>query len=171
MTAELPSDAPCPCGSGRTLDACCGPYVAGQAQPPTAEALMRSRYAAYALGDMEHLGRTLGPEERKDFDPEAVARWNRNVRWTGLTIHDLKDGAAGDERGEVEFTARFQRKGAPGEIHERSAFSRHQGGWVYSGQLPTSHQEQAQPVRSAKTGRNEPCPCGSKKKYKKCCGA
>ena len=27
-----------------------------------------------------------------------------------------------------------------------------------------------QPVRSAKVGRNEPCPCGSGKKYKKCCG-
>ena len=26
-------------------------------------------------------------------------------------------------------------------------------------------------VRGAKTGRNDPCPCGSGKKYKKCCGA
>ena len=24
---------------------------------------------------------------------------------------------------------------------------------------------------SAKVGRNDPCPCGSGKKYKKCCGA
>ncbi|MCI8816833.1 MAG: preprotein translocase subunit SecA [Angelakisella sp.] len=32
--------------------------------------------------------------------------------------------------------------------------------------------EQAQPVRTAgkKVGRNDPCPCGSGKKYKKCCG-
>lgn len=26
-------------------------------------------------------------------------------------------------------------------------------------------------VRDKKTGRNDPCPCGSGKKYKKCCGA
>lgn len=26
------------------------------------------------------------------------------------------------------------------------------------------------PVRSPKVGRNDPCPCGSGKKYKKCCG-
>ncbi len=27
-----------------------------------------------------------------------------------------------------------------------------------------------QPVRSEKIGRNDPCPCGSGRKYKKCCG-
>ena len=29
----------------------------------------------------------------------------------------------------------------------------------------------AQPVRKQKIGVNDPCPCGSGKKYKKCCGA
>jgi uncharacterized protein len=24
--------------------------------------------------------------------------------------------------------------------------------------------------RAVKTGRNDPCPCGSRKKYKRCCG-
>ncbi len=27
------------------------------------------------------------------------------------------------------------------------------------------------PVKTSKIGRNDPCPCGSGKKYKKCCGA
>ncbi|MBC7333982.1 MAG: SEC-C domain-containing protein, partial [Actinobacteria bacterium] len=31
-------------------------------------------------------------------------------------------------------------------------------------------QGKPQPVRTKKIGRNEPCPCGSGKKYKKCCG-
>ena len=32
--------------------------------------------------------------------------------------------------------------------------------------------EKVEPIKSdAEPGRNDPCPCGSGKKYKKCCGA
>ena len=41
-----------------------------------------------------------------------------------------------------------------------------------SGAVPASRPSSSkpQPVTVEKVGRNEPCPCGSGKKYKKCCG-
>ena len=58
----------CPCGSGRTLDQCCGPYLDGTAKAPTPEALMRSRYSAFVTVNVDHLERTLLPETRGDFN-------------------------------------------------------------------------------------------------------
>jgi SEC-C motif-containing protein len=41
----------CPCGSdNKKYTDCCGRYLDGGEAAPTAEALMRSRYTAYALG-------------------------------------------------------------------------------------------------------------------------
>ena len=44
----------CPCGLGDDYDACCGRLHAG-APALTAEALMRSRYSAFAVGDAAYL--------------------------------------------------------------------------------------------------------------------
>ena len=51
MKRKKNAPAPCPCGSGRTFDECCGPFLSGAAAALTPEALMRSRYTAYAVGD------------------------------------------------------------------------------------------------------------------------
>ena len=63
----------CPCGSGKDFDQCCGPYLSGRAEPPTAEALMRSRYVAYTRGDIDYIGRTTAPG--KPFDAGAARAW------------------------------------------------------------------------------------------------
>ena len=49
-------------------------------------------------------------------------------------------------------------------------------GWISSADpdpffMPTTSSEpKREPIRVQKVGRNDPCPCGSGKKYKKCCG-
>ena len=76
----VPAEAPCPCGSGKPLAACCGQYLDGGAWPETAEALMRSRYTAYALGNYPWLVETTHPAVRSEVSAEALEQQCRGVR-------------------------------------------------------------------------------------------
>ena len=157
----------CPCGSGIAYETCCEPIING-APAPTAEALMRSRYTAYVKKTYPHLGITLSTEQRKDFSPDDAKRWAESADWLGLTIRHTDKGGPEDTAGLVEFSARFKVAGEEREHHEVAVFSRENGRWVYAGQATgpgkTFRRE------TPKIGRNDPCPCGSGKKYKKCCG-
>ncbi len=130
---------------------------------------MRSRYSAYARHEFEHLGRSLSTEQRKDYSPDDARRWSEKSEWLGLKILRTEQGGPTDDHGLVEFSARFRTDGQEHEHLESAVFSREAGQWVYAGQLP----QQGTTVRreTPKIGRNDPCPCGSGKKYKKCCGA
>jgi SEC-C motif-containing protein len=109
----------CPCGSGETYDACCGRLHRGAAQAATAEELMRSRYAAYALGDLDHVFRTWHPRTRPDdLSPDPA------LTWTGLTV-------LGSGEDWVEFVAAYERDGVAGELREHSVFEQRGGRWVY----------------------------------------
>ncbi len=157
----------CPCGSGKALDACCGPHIDGTTPAPTAEALMRSRYTAYAINSLEYLKSTLIPEKLSEHDDDAIRSWAENSEWLGLTIMDTRKGTEDDDEGEVSFAAKFKQKNMIQEHREHSTFRKQDGKWYYveGYMLP--------PVtvrNETKIGRNEPCPCGSGKKYKKCCG-
>jgi SEC-C motif-containing protein len=158
----------CPCGSGLALDACCGPIIAGS-PATTAEALMRSRYSAYVTRAYAHLGSSLSAEQRKDFSADDAKRWAESSEWLGLTIHGTEKGGLADTTGLVDFTARFKSEGKEHDHREVAVFNREDGRWVYSGQAngpgKTVRHEKPKP------GRNAPCPCGSGKKFKKCCGA
>ncbi|MBW9211288.1 SEC-C domain-containing protein [Mumia sp. zg.B21] len=112
----------CPCGSGISYDRCCGRLHRGEAEAETPEELMRSRYAAYAVGDLDHVFRTWHPRTR----PDDVAN-TPGVTWVGLEIVD----AVGDE---VEFRAHCTTASGPGVLHERSRFERRTGRWVYVGE-------------------------------------
>ena len=163
----IASDALCPCGSAHTFAACCQPVLADPSTAPTAEALMRSRYAAFVVGQVDHLKETLAPEARGDYDQEATQQWADSAEWQGLTIHATEAGQAGDEAGMVEFTAAFRIKGQDITHHERSTFRRQDGRWYYvdGKTVPRTVRHEG-----PKVGRNDPCPCGSGKKFKKCCG-
>ena len=158
----------CPCGSGAPLNACCKPLLDGTTKAPTAEALMRSRYTAYTLQDIDYLASTLDPDELRDFDRATTEEWARDSTWMGLEIVKTSAGSGNDKDGTVEFKARYERAGAMHEHHEVSRFRNMGGRWLYSGGKDVG------PVQfkrdAPKTGRNEPCPCGSGRKYKKCCG-
>ena len=157
----------CPCGSGKPLDACCGPFIDG-APAPTAEALMRSRYTAYALGNIAYIAATHAPEAQEDFDQAGSEEMARKVKWKGLTIEATEAGGPDDETGSVTFAARFSMQGQESLHREISTFRKADGRWVYvDGQVNPPVAQR--PVE--KIGRNDPCPCGSGKKYKKCCGA
>jgi SEC-C motif-containing protein len=116
----------CPCGSGARYDACCGRLHRREAEAATAEELMRSRYSAYAVGELDHVFRTWHPRTRPDsVEPDP------GLAWTGLRILDVVAGGPDDDIGEVEFEAAYRRDGRPGRLRERSRFERRRGRWVY----------------------------------------
>ena len=159
----------CPCGSGKAYEACCEPIVTGAQPAATAEALMRSRYTAYVKRAYDHLERTLSEKERADFSVDHAKQWAEQSEWLGLTILRTEQGGPEDTEGLVEFTARFRSGGKDHEHVETAVFAREAGNWVYAGQMNApgvTYRREA-----PKVGRNDPCPCGSGKKYKKCCGA
>jgi len=108
---------------------CCAPAHRGT-PPATAEALMRSRYSAFALGDADYLRRSWHPDTRP-----AVVTADPRTRWVGLEVLAATGGGLFDTEGVVEFRARYRESGGPGEMHERSRFVRHDGVWVYHGAI------------------------------------
>jgi SEC-C motif-containing protein len=128
----------------------------------TAEALMRSRYTAHVLYRIDYLMATHDPATRGSVDRRSVERWARDSEWLGLEIV-----SSDDVRGIVEFRATYRAAGATTVHHERSRFRRLDGRWFYT----AGDAAKAAPARrAADVGRNDPCPCGSGKKYKRCCG-
>jgi SEC-C motif-containing protein len=160
------SEERCPCGRARPFAACCEPYITGRALPPTAEDLMRSRYAAYATGAVDYLWETHDPARRGGVDKAAIARAAAGTRWHELKVLGAERGGPGDDEGTVLFEARYTLGPRPATLRENAEFRRVDGRWVYVGETKEP------PVRRAapKVGRNDPCPCGSGRKYKQCCG-
>ena len=158
-TSTRADDAPCPCGSGRPYRDCCGVFHRGDAHAPTAEALMRSRYSAFALGLVDYLRETWASATRPArLDPGTGA-----MDWIGLEIRTTSKGGRDDEAGTVEFIARAISGDHLSTLHETSRFIREAGCWRYlDGDLA--------PDTPVKLGRNASCPCGSGKKFKRCHG-
>jgi len=157
----------CPCGSGRDYESCCKPYVSGAAKAPTPEILMRARYSAYAKGEIDFIVKTCVRDDKHDIDIDATRKWSEQSKWLGLKILRTERGGPSDQEGKVEFVATYVQDGLREEHHELSNFVRKDGEWLFEeGEVvPTTV------VREGpKVGRNDPCPCGSGKKYKKCCG-
>ena len=148
----------CPCDPAREFSECCGPYLSGDAPPPTAEALMRSRYSAYVRGDFPYLLATWHSSNRQKVDFGA----QEGIRWTGLEILNTAAGGPEDQEGTVEFIVSYTQSGTARTMHEKSRFVQEDDRWFYVDGI-------IMPQRSVKVGRNEPCPCGSGKKFKKCC--
>jgi SEC-C motif-containing protein len=129
---------------------------------------MRARYSAYVVGEIDFLGNTLDSEGRNDFDADSTREWSSSTNWKELKILASEQGGKDDAIGMVEFVARYEMDGQLLEHHERATFQRNENqAWEFvDGQVVGQ-----EPYRreSPKIGRNAPCPCGSGKKYKKCC--
>lgn len=122
----------CPCGTGSNYGACCGRLISGAAQARTAEELMRSRFSAYAVGELDHIFRTWHPRTRPDDVSPAPG-----VQFVGLTVHAIVAGGEEDDLGIVEFTARLLTPEGADQMRERSRFQRRAGRWVYvDGEIP-----------------------------------
>lgn len=155
----------CPCGSKLDYSKCCGQYHEG-AVIPTAEAVMRSRYTAFTMHNVDFILHTHHPDKRSEVKPEEVEAWSKGSVWHGLEILNTEKGQANDSTGVVEFNAFYQVQGKIHKHHEIAEFKKHDGKWYfYDGQLIQDTVKREGP----KVGRNDPCPCGSGKKYKKCC--
>ncbi|MBA3582831.1 MAG: YchJ family protein [Gammaproteobacteria bacterium] len=158
----------CPCNSGLSYQACCEPFITGAKYAPTAEALMRARYSAYAVGNIDFVVSSYDKSTRREFDTDAAKQWSQQAQWQGLEIITTSEGLATDEQGQVEFKARYSVDGKDCVLHEISEFIKRDKQWFYlDGKLPDIKQYRRD---APKLGRNDPCSCGSNKKYKKCCG-
>jgi len=175
----MANERACPCRSGAALENCCGPYVSGKAAAPTAEALMRSRFTAYSLRQVDYLLDTLHSSQRRRGEKLQLRRSLEQTRWLHLQVLKTVAGQTQDKSGEVEFVAVYglaspQRgmagllgqSASPqakpvGQMHERSRFVQEAGRWFYV------DGDQLADYRPAK---NQPCWCGSGKKFKQCHG-
>lgn len=159
----------CCCQSGNTSDTCCGPYLSGQAIPATPEQLMRSRYAAFFHKNMDYLIATRDPDYREENDRQLLADTCNTTQWRGLVVMKTDDSQLDQGVGYVEFVAFYEQRGTGplydlihGQIHEKARFVNKEGRWVYcDGQM----------LPPVVWGRNQPCWCGSHKKFKRCHGA
>jgi SEC-C motif-containing protein len=157
----------CPCGSGQTFSSCCRQYISGKAKAPTAEALMRSRYSAYVEQEIDYIINTCVHRGKDDIDYKSTRDWSEKSKWLGLKILSTEKGSFTDTEGTVEFEATYERDGLRDVHHETGKFIKEKDEWLYV----EGHVSARTIVRSSpKTGRNDPCHCGSGKKYKHCCG-
>lgn len=124
--ATSAQESNCPCGLSADYEHCCGRYVERGQIAPTAEALMRSRYSAFVHERAEYLLASWHPDTR----PSRV-RFNSEQRWLGLRIKAAEAGSENDERGVVEFVARYKVAGKGFRLHERSRFESIDGAWLY----------------------------------------
>ena len=159
----------CPCGTDQEYEICCGPYHSGELKAPTAESLMRSRYCAYTLGQIDYLVKTIPLLERKTFDRSSAKEWAQSSEWLGLEIVSTKDGLENDKKGVVEFKAKFRQNGVEKVHHEISTFKKNGDRWLFTDAKVLVSGSVTE--ESAGVSRNAPCPCGSGKKFKKCCAA
>lgn len=117
---------PCPCGGG-DYDRCCGPLHRGERRVETAEQLMRSRYSAFARGEVDYLLQTHNQSESR----RALHQACRQTQWLGLSILAVDGGGADDLEGTIRFTARHR----GGALLETSLFQRRGGAlageWLY----------------------------------------
>lgn len=143
----------CPCGSQKNYPECCEPYISGRQLPATAEALMRSRYTAFAQREFEYIAATMLPPAANHFNLEDAKQSADDVQWTGLDVIKAEDDI-------VEFRAHYRAENKDHVMHERSRFVRRDGKWFYVEGVHLTD----------KVGRNDVCTCGSGKKFKKCCG-
>ena len=146
----------CPCGQG-DYQHCCQPLHVGQAHAETASQLMRSRYSAFALQQIDYIVQTTALGQQASLDVDAIADWSKSNQWLKLEVLNSNE-KLDKNHAQVEFKAHYH-DGKQTQIHhEISHFVQHQARWYFLdptiGQQPTMKQ---------------PCICGSGKKFKQCC--
>jgi SEC-C motif domain protein len=155
---------PCPCGSGQNFEACCEPIHLGTKLPTTAEQLMRARFTAHVAHHFKFLHDTYRPTAGKPYVAETG---EPAVAWTRLEVHGHEVAADNPDKAFVDFSAYGVEDKVEKVLHEKAEFQRVNGAWLYTREARLG----PAPFKSSapKVGRNDPCPCGSGRKYKQCC--
>ena len=139
----------CPCKSGKEYDKCCEVFHKGKFAKTPLE-LMRSRYSAYVMTLTDYLIDTDRNSTQNDIID--IENFSKGVDWIGLKIISSKDNM-------VEVKAYYKTGSGVYVLYEKSNFVLENGRWLYDGGE----------LLKSKPDRNETCPCGSGKKFKKCC--
>lgn len=157
----------CPCGLEKNVEECCLPIIEGTAKAASPEALMRARYTSHALQKYDFLTTSTHPEFRNDASEDEIKEWSSNMDWERLEIISTSEGGSEDETGRVNFVAHYSVKGYPQELREDAFFRKEGEDWYYVD--GTVYGKEPVKREGPKVGRNDACPCGSGKKFKKCC--
>jgi SEC-C motif-containing protein len=118
------------------------------------------------LANVDYVIATHHSSTRDEVTPEGVKAWAEGSQWLGLEVLGTEEGGPADEKGHVHFRARYKQKGQTFEHIEIALFEKEDGQWRFVSAITPPATRGAE-----KVGRNDPCPCGSGKKHKKCCGA
>ncbi|MCK9606837.1 MAG: YchJ family protein [Methylomonas sp.] len=154
---------PCLCGSGQSYADCCGLFHDTTRLPASAEALMRSRFSAYALKKVDYLLSSWSESTR----PADIDFSKETAQWQSLQIIARKKGGPMDAKGVVEFKAFYCQDGIACFMHEISRFVKTDQRWQYlDGVIKATGKVET----DQSAGRNSLCACGSGKKFKRCCG-
>jgi SEC-C motif-containing protein len=151
----------CFCKSKLDFSACCEPIIS-KLNAASPEQLMRSRFSAYVLKNYEYILASYASEFRKNLSIENLQESALNTTWLDLQVLDTTDN---NTNGTVEFVATYSVDGEFFEMHELSNFIRQNDKWYYTDGVMKERNRQLKP------NRNDECPCGSGKKFKKCCRA
>ncbi|MFV0575107.1 MAG: YchJ family metal-binding protein [Vibrio sp.] len=164
----------CPCCSQLSYEKCCQPIHENTANAIQPVQLMRARYAAHALKLVDFVIQTYHSSCHAEQEAEAIAE-SVESHWVKLEVLDAP--STDTDEGFVEFKAYFEEDDAQYCMHERSRFLKENGEWRYiDGVMPEPENAVEidprlnQTIAQTKVGRNDPCLCGSGKKFKKCCG-
>ena len=142
----------CVCGLDKDFNDCCGAIITQEKKASTPEELMRSRYSAYVRGDGVYLLDTSVKENQHVEDIKLIEEFSTSVEWLKLDVIRVHEKT-------VEFKAYYREGDEIKVLHESSSFIYENERWLYKdGEL-----------YHTKVERNESCPCGSGKKFKKCC--
>jgi len=143
--------------------------IKGQKKALTAEDLLRARYTAFTLHEVDFILDSHHSRTRQEIKREEVKEWAENSTWHNLKIVQKEAGAATDTQGTLVFCAEYTVQGKKEEHWEQALFEKENGDWKF---LDARGVRQGPLVRTEpKVGRNDPCSCGSGKKFKKCHGA
>lgn len=157
----------CFCGSGQDYTACCQPIIEDPAAASTAESMMRARYTAHVLKQVDFIIKTTHVSTYRPSHHQELVEWVESTTWKELQVLETHQGGPTDPEGFVQFRALYEQDGTSKVHDEQSYFKREEGQWYFvQGRPPVV---KPTPARSKKVARNAPCPCGSGKKYKRCC--
>ena len=119
----------CPCGSSKPFSTCCEPILKGTQDAPTPETLMRSRYTAYTLGNLDYIEKTMRSDALERFNRQEAEKNINETEWLKLDV--LFSEEEGD-KGTVQFIATFRYAGEEHFMHEISSFEKIDGKWYYT---------------------------------------
>jgi SEC-C motif-containing protein len=121
----------CVCGSAKDSAQCCAQYIYGERLAPDAESLMRSRYTAYAQGNIAYIANTMRGPALVGFDAHNAAEWAKQIKWLRLDVVKSSVITPDDDTAYVEFIAHYLFQGRKQKLHEISEFHRIDKCWYY----------------------------------------